>query len=358
VKSQVQGVGLGLRWELLDELVAWTDAAERGEAEPVGLDFLEVAPENYIGRGGRYAYALSWLAERYPIVTHGLTLSIGSTDPLDAGYLADLARMVEAVKSPWHSDHLCFSASGGRFTHELLPVARKEANVARVAERICRARDAIGLPLAIENVSAYWHPGRAEMSEPEFLSRVCEAADCGLLLDVNNAYVNSLNFGFDLEGWMRSIPFARVVQIHVAGHEWHRVDAGGLGEACEPGAADAMVIDTHGADVPAAVHGLLAAVLAQTGPVPVLLERDTNIPTLRDLVGEVGAIRRVAEGSLRRTASAAENDAAVAEVGQEPSHVDDLRARALLAQGSRDSHAERVAGSQALDDGGGKRRQL
>ncbi len=311
--AKVQGVGLGLRWELLDELVAWTQAAEAGETGPVPIDFLEVSPENYIGRGGRYAHALRWLAERYPIVTHGLTLSIGGTEPFDADYLADLARLIQAVGSPWHSDHLCFGGFAGRSTHELLPVSYKAANADRIAERICRARDALGLDLAIENVSAYWHPGRAEMPEAEFIHRVCEAADCGLLLDVNNAYVNSLNFGFDVESWLRSAPLDRVVQIHVAGHEWFRVDADGLGAACDPGAPDAIAIDTHGADSPAAVRSLLARVLERTGPQPVLLERDANIPSLRELVAEVGTLRGIVE---RSAGSAAAHDASVAEVGQ------------------------------------------
>jgi uncharacterized protein (UPF0276 family) len=294
---KVQGVGLGLRWELLDDLVAWTQATEAGEAAPVPIDFLEISPENYIGRGGRYAYALSWLAERYPIVTHGLTLSLGGSEPLDADYLAGLARLIAGVRSPWHSDHLCFGGSAGRSTHELLPVPYKAVNVPRIAARIREARDAIGLPLAIENVSAYWHPGRAEMSEAEFLSRVCEAADCGLLLDVNNAYVNSLNFGFDVDSWVRDAPLDRVVQIHVAGHEWYRVDAGGLAEACSPGAADAVAIDTHGAAAPPPVRGLLARVLERTGPVPVLLERDVNIPSLDELVDEVTSLRAITQRS-------------------------------------------------------------
>jgi uncharacterized protein (UPF0276 family) len=315
VTAKVHGVGLGLRWELFDDLIAWTQAAEAGAAEPVPIDFLEVSPENYIGRGGRQPHALSWLAERYPVVTHGLTLSLGATSPLDRDYLSALATMVGAVGSPWHSDHMCFSAAGGRMLHELLPVAHKEANVARIAERIRTARDAIGVPLAVENVSAYWHPGRAEMTEAEFLNRVCEAADCGFLFDVNNAYVNSLNFGFDVDSWMRSAPLDRVVQIHVAGHEWYRVDARGLGGACEPGAADAVAIDTHGAESPGPVRDLLARVLGRTGPLPVLLERDTNIPDLRELVREVVALRCIVE---RSASSTAKEDSAGAEVGQQP----------------------------------------
>jgi len=315
VTAAVHGVGLGLRWELVEDLIAWTQAAEAGEAEPVPIDFLEVSPENYIGRGGRYPHALSWLAERYPIVTHGLTLSLGGTSPLDRDYLSALATTVATVGSPWHSDHMCFSALGGRVLHDLLPVAHKEANVARIAQRIRMARDSLGVPLAVENVSAYWHPGRADMTEAEFLSRVCEAADCAFLLDVNNAYVNSLNFGFDVDSWMQSAPLDRVVQIHVAGHEWYRVDASGLGEGCEPSAADAIAIDTHGAEAPGPVRDLLARVLRRTGPLPVLLERDTNIPDLRELVREVVAIRAISERSTR---AASEEDSARPEVGQEP----------------------------------------
>jgi len=340
VTERVHGVGLGLRWELLDDLVAWTRAAEAGEAEAVPIDFLEVSPENYIGRGGRYPHALSWLAERYAIVTHGLTLSLGATDPLDEDYLADLARMLKTVGSPWHSDHLCFSASRGRSIHELLPVAHKTENVARIAQRIMRARDAIGLPLAIENVSAYWHPGRAEMTESEFLSRLCEAADCSLLLDVNNAYVNSVNFGFDIDSWMQSAPLDRVVQIHVAGHEWYRVDASGLGEACEPGAVDAVAIDTHGADTPPEVRTLLARVLARTGPVPVLLERDGNMPSLRELCDEIRQIRAITTSSQ---GGAAEQDPSSPELGQKLRDVGDVCPRPLVGASPSDANAKRVS---------------
>jgi uncharacterized protein (UPF0276 family) len=291
--SRVRGAGLGLRWEFLDDFVEQTAALEREGRGPLPVDFLEVSPENYMRRGGRYPAALGWLAERYPIVTHGLTMSLGGSDPLDAEYLRDLAATIRAAGSPWHSDHLCLSSVGGRALHDLLPVAFKEANVGRIADRIRRARDALGVPVAIENVSYYWHPGRAEMGEAEFLSRVCAAADCGLMLDVNNAYVNSLNFGFDVDDWMRAAPLDRVVQMHVAGHEWFAVDERGIGQPSAPGAPGAMVIDTHGADVPDPVMSLLARVLARTGPVPVLLERDQNVPPLETLLEELGQIRRL-----------------------------------------------------------------
>jgi uncharacterized protein len=285
VPATVGGVGLGLRWEFIDELVL------RSEGEALPIDFLEVAPENYMRRGGQARPALARLAERYPVVTHGLTMSLGGVDPLDATYLRDLADFLRAVKTPWHSDHLCFGAASGRVLHDLLPVPLQRSTVELVADRVRRARDAIGVPLAIENVSYYWHPGRVEMGEGELLARVCDAADCPLLLDVNNAFVNATNFGFDLGAWMRDAPLDRVVQIHVAGHEWFAADDRGIGSAASPGAPGAMVIDTHGADVSEQVMALLDAVLARTGPVPIVVERDQNVPSLDALVAEVGRVR-------------------------------------------------------------------
>jgi uncharacterized protein (UPF0276 family) len=280
------GVGLGLRWDFLDELVQ-----RIGAGEPMPFDFLEVSPENYARRGGRHPAALAWLGERYPVVTHGLTLSLGGTDPLDADYLREVAGIVRALRSPWHSDHLCFGSVGGRALHDLLPIAFKRSNVDRIADRIRQARDALGVPLAIENISYYWHPGRADVGEAEFLASLCEAAECGLLLDVNNAYVNATNFGFDLGAWMRAAPLERVVQIHVAGHEWFAADDSGLGGARGPGATDAMIVDTHGAPVCSDLLDVLPQVLRRTGPVPIVLERDQNVPALDDLFLELGRIR-------------------------------------------------------------------
>jgi uncharacterized protein len=220
-------------------------------------------------------------------------MSLGGTDPLDGAYLRDLAATLATLRTPWHSDHMCFGSAGGKSLHELLPVAFKESNVPRIAERIRRARDATGLPLAVENISYYWHPGRAEMSEAEFLSSICAAADCELVLDVNNAYVNSINFGFDVDEWMSVAPLDRVVQIHVAGHEWFAGGDAGIGEPCRMGDANAIVIDTHGANVADPVLGLLERVLARTGQVPVLLERDQNIPSFDDLLAEVARIRAI-----------------------------------------------------------------
>ena len=311
--SRVRGIGLGLRWEFIDELVA--RSAEPGP--PLPIDFLEIAPENYMRRGGWHPRALAELAGRYPLLTHGLTMSLGGVEPLDADYLRDLRAFARDVGTPFHSDHLCFGSVDGRNLHELLPLGFRLATVTRVADRIRRARDALGVPLAVENLSYYWHPGRREMGEAEFIARVCEAADCGLMLDVNNAYVNAHNFGFDVDAWMRQAPLERVVQIHVAGHQWFAVDAGGLGEPREPHEEGALIVDTHGADVPDPVLALLGRVLPRTGPVPVVLERDQNIPTLDALLLELGRVRRVVEQAEGASAPAGpQQHAAGRQLGQ------------------------------------------
>ncbi|HSO32708.1 MAG TPA: DUF692 domain-containing protein [Labilithrix sp.] len=290
----VSGVGLGLRWEFVDELL---------ETKP-HLDFVEISPENYMGRGGHYDEALDRASELYPIVTHGLTMSIGGTDPLRQDYLAGLRAFIARVKSPWHSDHLCFSTHGGVVLHDLLPIPFKKEEVGRVADRIKRAQDAIGKPMAVENVSFYLHPGKREMSEAEFLSQVCEAADCGLMLDVNNAYVNATNFGFDVDAWMRNAPLDRVVQMHVAGHDWFAERTWEIGPVPEtaPARADKLIIDTHGSDCCDDVLALLERTLRRTGPVPVLLERDQAIPPLDVLLGEVAKIKALWERATARAA--------------------------------------------------------
>ncbi len=268
-----------MRWELAAELV---------ECLPE-IDFLEVSPENYIGRGGYHADAVEYLAHRYPLLTHGLSLSLGGTDPFDPVYLADLRDFIARYGSPWHSDHLSFGTSDGRALHDLLPIAFTRAGVRRLVSRIERARDAIGVPLAVENISFYLPPDPGEMPEAEFIAEVCDRADCGMLLDVNNLFVNATNFGFDPAAWLATVPLHRVVQIHVAGHEWFDENLAPMA----PGAAGALIVDTHGADVPGSVFGLLADVLAKTGPVPIVLERDHRIPSLEALLAEIGAVKRV-----------------------------------------------------------------
>lgn len=282
---RIQGVGLGLRWEFIDELL---------ERKP-RLSFVEISPENYMGRGGYFDEALDRAASIWPIVTHGLTMSLGGVDPLREDYLRDLAAFLDRVKSPWHSDHLCFSTFGGVVLHDLLPIPFKASEVSRIADRIKHAQDVLQRPMAIENVSFYLHPGKREMTEAEFIARVCEAADCGLMLDVNNAWVNATNFGYDVDAWMRTVPLDRVVQMHVAGHDWYTENDWEPAE--RPSSMrereGKLIVDTHGSPCEDDVLALLERTLQKTGPVPVLLERDQSIPPLDELLEEVARIEAI-----------------------------------------------------------------
>ena len=195
------GIGLGLRWEFLEEVLD-------GPAQDVA--FFEVSPENYLGRGGYYPSALERIAERYPIVTHGLTLSLGAIAEPDPRYLNALRAELTRLNPPWHSDHLCFSSAGERVLHELLPLKFSEENVHRVAERARRVEAFLERPLAIENITYYVHPGEPEMSELAFLQRVLEQSQARLLLDVNNVYVNAKNHGFDPYAFIAALPLERV----------------------------------------------------------------------------------------------------------------------------------------------------
>ncbi|WP_437875127.1 DUF692 domain-containing protein [Sorangium sp. So ce513] len=281
--SALTGVGLGLRWEFLDEVL---DLLDRGEALPV--PFFELSPENYMRRGGYFPAALERVRERCALLTHGLTMSVGGIDPLDAGYLRDLGRFLGRLDPPFHSDHLCFSGVDGRFLHDLLPLPLTSAAAAHAAARIREAEDRLGRPMAIENITYYLAPGRAALDEADFLVEVLERAGCGLLLDVNNLYVNGRNHGVDPAALLEKIPPGRVVAMHVAGHEW-RDDAG-------------LLIDTHGAPVIAPVLDLLARAVARTGPVPVVLERDNDVPPLEALLAE----RAEVEAAYRRGLAARE----------------------------------------------------
>lgn len=295
--ANVDGVGLGLRWEFAEELLA--------RAAP--LDFVEISPENYMGRGGGADALLERARATWPIVTHGLTMSLGGVDPIPTSYLGGLRAFLDRVDSPWHSDHLCFSSYGGVVLHDLLPIPFKESEVGRVADRIRRAQDAVGRPMAIENVSFYLHPGKREMGEAEFIARVCDAADCKLMLDVNNAWVNATNFGHDIDAWMRTIPLDRVVQMHVAGHDWFVEGEWTLTtrpERLGGAPAERLIVDTHGSDCCDEVLVLLERTLEKTGPVPVLLERDQDIPPLDTLLAEVARIKTIWSRATRAKAEA------------------------------------------------------
>jgi uncharacterized protein (UPF0276 family) len=273
------GVGLGLRWDFLEEVVD-------GAALPI--DFFEVSPENYMRRGGYYPAQLEKLLERYPLVTHGLTLSIGAEDEPSTDYLSELKAELARTRSPYHSDHLCFSSAGKRSLHELMPLQHSRRNVARIADRARRLRDVLGLPFLLENITYYVHPGQAELSELDFLSAVLEASDAGLLLDVNNVYVNSLNHGFDPRAFIAGLDLSRVVEIHVAGHTRK---------------ASGLVLDTHGCAVVDPVLELLAFTLSLSGPRPVLLERDNDVPPLSELLRELEQLRVIYDAAVEAHAA-------------------------------------------------------
>jgi uncharacterized protein (UPF0276 family) len=276
VSRALGGVGLGLRWDFLEEVLD-------GPAQDIA--FFEVSPENYLGRGGYYPSALERIAERYPIVTHGLTLSVGAIDEPDPAYLSALKVEVERLASPWHSDHLCFSSSGERVLHELLPLKFSVENLQRVAERARRMAGLLERPFALENITYYVHPGKPELTELQFLQGVLEASDVRLLLDVNNVYVNAQNHGFDPYAFIAGLPLERVVEIHVAGHQ--TLDSG-------------LLLDTHGQAVADPVLELLEWTIERVGPVPVLLERDNDVPELSELLAELSVLREIQKRALGR----------------------------------------------------------
>lgn len=277
MSADITGVGLGLR-------AAFIERVERGEADGK-VAFLEVAPENYMHRGGKAPRRLAAIAERFPIISHGLMMSLGSPDPLDDAYFAELRPFLDRVAAPWHSDHLCWSGIDGVLLHDLLPVPFTTASATRIADRVRQAQDRIGRPMAVENVSWYLQLGAPQKDEPDFVVEVLERADCRLMLDVNNIFVNASNHGFDPYDWLRKVPLERVVQLHIAGHDrWE----------------DDLIIDTHGNEVREEVYDMLAWVIERTGPKPVVLERDSDIPPLPTLLEEVARIDGVYQAAVAR----------------------------------------------------------
>ncbi|MEZ4225599.1 MAG: DUF692 domain-containing protein [Polyangiaceae bacterium] len=274
MRRDLDGVGLGLRWDFLEEVL---------DAPALDVKFFEVSPENYMRRGGWYPAALEQVAERYPIVTHGLTLSLGAIDEPPREYLAELRAETERVGTPWHSDHLCFSTAGPRVLHDLLPLKLSMENVERVSDRLRRVEDALGKPMCLENISYYAHPGRPEMPEAEFISRILEKSGAGLLLDVNNVWVNAQNHGFDARDFVTALPLNTVREIHIAGHTR---------------SASGLIIDTHGTPVIDPVIDLLEFTLRRVGPIPVLLERDNDVPPLAELLAEVASLQEAYDRAL------------------------------------------------------------
>jgi uncharacterized protein (UPF0276 family) len=283
----IHGVGLGLRFEILDEVLELVD---QGDPRLDRIAFLEVSPENAMRRGGFVPAAVDRLRERLPFLTHGLMMSLGGLDPFDDAYFRELKRYVDRLAPPFHSDHLCFSGAGDRILHDLLPLPVSRAAARHAVARAREARDRLERPFAVENITHYFVPGgfgpRGALDEAAFIADVVEESGAGLLLDVNNVYVNAQNYGFDAVGFLERLPLGRVVQIHVAGHQYD--------------AEDALLIDTHGADVVDPMLELLAWTVARTGPVPVLLERDHEVPPLADLLVELGRVDAAYQRGLSR----------------------------------------------------------
>ncbi len=255
------GFGVGLRTPHFSHVLR--------ERPPV--DWFEVISENYMDSGGRPRYVLDQVAERYPVVVHGVSLSVGSTDPLNFDYLRKLKGLADAVKARWVSDHICWTGVAGRNAHDLLPVPFTEDTLAHIVARVRTVQDYLERPLVLENPSSYVEFASSTMPEWEFVTRLAEEADCGLLLDVNNVFVSSVNHDFDPAEYVRNVPHGRVVQFHLAGHTdfgTHR-------------------IDTHDGPVIDPVWDLYRLAHRLTGGAATLLEWDANIPSFEEVHGEV-----------------------------------------------------------------------
>ncbi|MES2858199.1 MAG: DUF692 domain-containing protein [Pseudomonadota bacterium] len=267
----LRGAGLGLRRALLDELI---------EAPAGAFDFLECAPDNWIGVGGPLAEKLARLSSRHPLSCHGLSLSLGGPDPLDVHLLQQTRQFLDRHQVTLYSEHLSYCSAGGHL-YDLLPIPFTDEAVTHVAGRIRRVQDALGRRIAIENVSYYAAPYQA-LAEADFVNAVLSQADCDLLLDVNNVFVNAINHGYEPRAFIEAMPSARIASYHVAGH---------FDEA------DDLKIDTHGDDVKDGVWDLLAHAYGVHGVRPTLLERDFNFPPLPVLLGELERIRTLQAGA-------------------------------------------------------------
>ena len=264
-KFPVEGAGIGLRRSLLNEFLA---------QESIPVDFMEVAPENWVGLGGRFGKQFRTFTERYPFTLHGLSLSIGGPEPIDIGFVRQVKQFMKEHDIRCYSEHLSYCSDDGHL-YDLMPIPFTEEAVHYVSDRIKQVQDIIEQPLVIENVSYYAAPGK-EMDEISFISAILDEADCKLLLDVNNIYVNSVNHRYDASAFLRALPGERIAYVHIAGHY---------------NEAEDLIVDTHGADVIDPVWGLLEEAYEQFGVLPTLLERDFNIPPFKELMTEVSQIK-------------------------------------------------------------------
>jgi uncharacterized protein (UPF0276 family) len=271
------GFGLGVRPTHYAALLG----EQRG-----AVDWLEALTENYLGLGGQPLHYLERLREHYPLVLHGVSLSIGSSDALNVAYLRDVRALADRFEATWISDHLCWTGVDGINTHDLLPVPFTREALEHIAQRIDQAQNILGRRLLIENVSSYLTFDNAELTEYEFLAELATRADCLLLLDVNNVYVSSVNHNFDALVYLDALPAERIQQIHLAGHSRR----------------GPYLIDTHDAPVPDAVWELYAEAVRRFGAVATMIERDDNIPPLEDLLAELSRAKTIATTAHARAA--------------------------------------------------------
>jgi len=267
------GFGLGLRTPHYQNVI---------DDQPK-VDWFEIVTENYLVDGGKPLYFLDRIAEDYPLVMHGVSLSIGGSDELNWAYLKQVRDLAKRINAAWISDHLCWTGFAGINAHDLLPLPYSEEAIKHVVERIDRVQDYLGRQILLENVSSYLSYKQSIMPEWEFYIEVVERADCLMLLDVNNIYVSAYNHQFDALNYLNSIPVERVQQIHLAGH----TNNGN------------HIIDTHDEPVIDEVWSLYSKAVERFGIVSTMIERDDNIPSLNELVQELQLARRIAEKSVR-----------------------------------------------------------
>jgi uncharacterized protein (UPF0276 family) len=277
MNTALQGFGLGLRTE------HYRDFCSDDRALARRVDWLEVISENYMVPGGKPLHHLDRIRRDHPMAMHGVSMSIGSTDPLNAGYLRDLKALADRIEPAWVSDHLCWTGVDHHNLHDLMPMPYTEAALRHLVPRVRQVQDVLGRRLVLENVSSYVSFAADEMSEWEFIGELLQRADCELLLDVNNVHVSSVNHGFDARRFIDAMPRERVRQIHLAGHEDH----------------GSYLIDTHDHPVCAAVWELYGYTVQGLGHVPAMIERDDHIPPLAELVAELDQARAVEAAALQ-----------------------------------------------------------
>lgn len=266
------GYGLGLRPDYYEEILA---------TKP-DLDWFEITSENYMVPGGKPLYYLDKIRQDYPMVMHGVSLSLGSTEDIDKTYLRELKQLAKRVQPAWISDHLCWTGVNGFNMHDLLPLPYTQEAINHIVSRIAYVQEYLGQQIVIENVSSYLTYTQSEMTEWEFIHEICQRADCYLLLDVNNVYVSSVNHQFDPLNYLKSLPKQRITQIHLAGHSNH----------------GNYIIDTHDAPIVPEVWDLYAQAIQLFGAVSTMVERDDHMPPLGELLDEVQKARKIAHNIL------------------------------------------------------------